>query len=233
MRSASVCLRTLAAFCLVVSGAHGQVWHRQNVDLSDGQSGSNHPAFEFWRAGAVAPDDWSVVHEPTPNGQFAIQRSATGRTTPATLAVYRSVSVVDVKVSVRFKLTKGSMPSAGVAVRVVSPNDYYVARVSSFEGRIAFDHVVNGKAEEIAAVDADISDDHWQTLEVIADGESFKISLDGNWAVTAFAHVPPPRGQVALWSDRDSTALFDQIEIAPLHSPTGGSSSNEHIGAGG
>ena len=48
------------------------------------------------------------------------------------------------------ELIDGSMPSAGIAVRVTSPNDYYLVRVSAFELRLSLLHIINGVAEEIA-----------------------------------------------------------------------------------
>ena len=50
---------------------------------------------------------------------------------------------------------------------------------SAFEGRVALVRVPDDAAEEIAGADADIAKDHWQTLEVVADGDGFTISLDG------------------------------------------------------
>ena len=52
----------------------------------------------------------------------------------------------------RFKLIDGLMPSAGIAVRVTSPNDYYLVRVSTFELRLSLLHIINGVPEEIAGV---------------------------------------------------------------------------------
>ena len=90
------------------------------------------------------------------------------------------------------------MPSAGIAVRVTDPDDYYLVRVSAFELRLSLLHVVNGMAEEVAGVDADITIDHWQSLEVVVDGNSFKMSLDDRWAPTAFDDGKPVAGQLRI-----------------------------------
>jgi hypothetical protein len=108
------------------------------------------------------------------------------------------------------------MPSAGIAVRVTSPNDYYLVRASAFEQRLSLIHVVDGGSEEIADVDADIRPNHWQSLEVVANGNSFKISLDDQWVLTAFEYSKPINGQFGIWAERDDVTRFNQIEISSV-----------------
>ena len=94
--------------------------------------------------------------------------------------------------------------------------DYYLIRASAFEQRLSFLHVVDGTSEEIANVDADITLNHRQSLEVVVDGNSFKISLDGKWVLTAFDHSKPTNGQFGIWAERDDVTRFNQIEISSL-----------------
>jgi len=108
------------------------------------------------------------------------------------------------------------MPSAGVAIRVTSPDDYYLVRASAYEQRLAFLHVVHGAIEEIAGVDADIAQDHWHTLEVVTRGNGFTISLNDEWVLTAFDYSKLVDGRFGIWTERDDVTRFDQIEIAPL-----------------
>jgi hypothetical protein len=211
-RSAAIAL--MLAVCAVAAtdpaGAQSQT-----IDLSRQPLGVPPQDFEFWRSDEADLGHWTVIRDAT-DSSVAIQRSDGSRDLRSSLAVCKTLSAVNAKVGVRFKLIDGSMPSAGIAVRVSSPKDYYLVRVSAFELRLSLLHVVNGMPEEIAGADADITQNHWQSLEVVANGNSFKISLDDRWALTAFDYGKPVSGHFGIWTERDDVTRFDQIEITPL-----------------
>ena len=188
----------------------------QTIDLSHPPIGSELQDFEFWRAGQPDPSHWSIVGETGKENSFSIQQSGANRAAGSSLAIYKQQWAMNGKIRAQFKLMDGSMPSAGLAVRVSSPNDYYLVRASAFEQRLSFVHVVDGRSEEITDVDADISTNHWQTLEVVVDGNSFKISLDDQWAFTAFDYSQPVSGQFGIWAERDDVTRFGQIEVSSL-----------------
>jgi hypothetical protein len=168
--------------------------------------------------GRVDFGHWAVVQEGASVGGAAIQGSGTERTEEPLLAVYTPVSAIDARLRIRFKLIDGSMPSAGIALRVTSPDAYYLVRASAFEQRLSLLHVVHGTPEEIASVDAEIAQDHWQTLEVVVNGNAFTMSLDDQWALTAFDYRKLVGGRFGIWTEKDDVARFDQIEISPLTS---------------
>jgi hypothetical protein len=203
------------------------------IDLSDQPVGSPPQDFEFWRAGEADPGHWAVVRDAATDSRASIQRSDANRDLRSSLAVCKTPSAVNAKVRVRFKLIDGSMPSAGIAVRVTSPNDYYLVRVSAFELRLSLLHVINGVPEEIAGVDADVTQSHWQSLEVVVNGYSFKMSLDDRWALTAFDYGKPVAGHFGIWTERDDVTRFNQIEIAPLTHVSGDGDENLRSRAGG
>ena len=188
----------------------------QTIHLSGQPIGAPPQDFGFWRAGKADPGHWTVERDGASESSVSVQRSGDNRDLHSSLAVCQTLSAVNAKIRVRFKLIDGSMPSAGIAVRVTDPNDYYLVRVSAFELRLSLFHVVNGMAEEVAGVDADVTLDHWQSLEVVVDGNSFKMSLDDRWALTAFDDGKPVAGHFGLWTERDDVARFNQIEITPL-----------------
>ena len=134
---------------------------------------------------------------------------------PASLVVYRPFSAVDARVRTRFRLSKG-WPSAGVAIRVRSPADYYLVKVSAPEQRLSLLHIAGHTTEVIAEVDADVAQDHWQSLQVLAHGEGFEISLDDRWVLTGFDHGQPARGRFGVWSAGSGLASFDQVDISPM-----------------
>ena len=186
------------------------------IDLSHQQVGQPPRNFEFWRAGEAGPGHWKVVREASSDSGMSIQQAGADRAAQPSLAIYAPVSAVNGKVRARFKLIDGSMPSAGIAIRITSADDYYLVRASAYEQRLALLHVINGAAEEIAGVDADIAQDHWQTLEVVTRGNGFTISLDDQWGLTAFDYSELVDGRFGIWTERDDVTRFDQIEIAPL-----------------
>jgi len=188
----------------------------QAIDLSRQPLGAPPQDFEFWRAGEADPDHWALMRDAATDSNVSIQRSDQDRDLHSSLALCKTFSAVNAKVRVRFKLIDGSMPSAGIVVRATSPNDYYLVRVSAFELRLSLLHVVNGTPEEIAGVDADVAQNHWQGLEVVVNGNTFKISLDDRWALTAYDYGMPVGGHFGIWTERDDVTRFNEIEITPL-----------------
>jgi Domain of Unknown Function (DUF1080) len=190
------------------------------IELTLQKPGVPPPNFEFWRADQVDFGHWSVVRDPTVHDGSAIQESTPDRSDRPSLAVYQLVSAANIRVRARFKLIDGKLPSAGIAVRVTSPQDYYLVRVSAFEGRVSLVRVHDGAAEEIAGADADIAEDHWQTLEVVADGDGFTVSLDDRWVLTAFDRHAVQNGKIALWTEKSDVTQFDQVEISSAEAVT-------------
>jgi len=187
-----------------------------SIDLSYQQIGSPPQNFEFWRAGEADRGHWKVVREATSAGSLSIEQSGADRAARPSLAVYDPVSAVNAKVRARFKLVDGSLPSAGIALRVTSPNDYYLVRASASEQRLSLLHVVHGATEEVAGVDAQIAEDHWQTLEIVVRGNGFSMWLDDQWALSVFDYGELVGGRFGIWTERDDVTQFDQIEISPL-----------------
>jgi hypothetical protein len=186
------------------------------IDLSHQKIGAPPREFLFWRAGRVDFGHWALVADAASLGGTAIQRLDTDRTVQTALAVYTPLSALNARIRARFKLIDGSMPSAGIALRVTSPDDYYLVRASAYEQRVSVLHIVRGEAKEIAGVDAEIARDHWQTLEVSARDNGFTIWLDDQWVLTAFDYSRLAGGQFGIWTERDDVTRFNQIEISPL-----------------
>ena len=186
------------------------------VDFKSNGIGVPPADFEFRRTGQGGVGRWAVVGDATAtNGASIEQSSADSVRDRFPLAIYKPVFVKNLAIWARFKLIRGTTESAGLAVRVTSANDYYVVRASVSEGRIDFIHFTDGKMELVAGVDAEIAPNHWQTLEVVAEDNSFAISLDNNWVLTVFDKAIMRDGHIALWTQDDSVARFEDIEITP------------------
>jgi hypothetical protein len=223
-RFASTCrLAAIALLVLTIGIGAGpfSVAQSRPIDLSDQDIGAPPRAFAFWRAGRTDVGHWTVVGDAVSPGNTAIQRLDTDRSVQTALAVYTPLSARDGRIRASFKLIAGSTPSAGVALRIIDPDDYYVVRASADEQRVALFHVVRDISEEIAGVDAEIARDHWQTLEVAAKDNGFTIWLDDQWVLTAFDDSRPVGGQFGVWTERDDVTRFNDIEISPLTSNFG------------
>ena len=212
------CVSAIGVFVLTLGMATGlsSIAQGHPIDLSNLEIGGRPEQFAFWRSGQIDLGHWAIVGDAASPGGTAIQRSDKDRSVQAALAVYAPLSALNATIRTRFKLVDGSMPSAGVALRVAGPDDYYLVRASGYEQRVSLLHVVHGTAEEIAGVVADVSKEHWQTLEVLVRDSEFTISLDDRWVLTAFDRKSLTVGQFGIWTERDDVTRFDRIEITPL-----------------
>src|SRR5205085_2251147 len=116
-------------------------------------AGSSPAEFEFARTGQGAPGQWTVVDDPTAAGKRAIEQSSTDRTDYRfPLAIYQPVTTKNVEVTIRFKPIAGKEDqSGGIAVRLASPDDYYIARANALEDNVRFYKVVKGRRQQLAS----------------------------------------------------------------------------------
>jgi len=144
-----------------------------------------------------------------------ISKDKTGYRFP--LAIYKPFSGKDLDVSVRFKAVGGTVDQAGgIAVRLLTPDDYYVLRANALEDNVRFYRVVAGKREQLAGANIKVAPNVWHTLALKAEGDRFSISYDGKMLFTAEDNTFAGPGKVALWTKADSVTHFDTIAITPL-----------------
>src|SRR5262245_17610102 len=127
-------------------GVLGQGRASMSIDIA--QLAPNLEAeFMQWRTGEGDPAEWTVVVDASAEGGRAIaqvSKDKTGYRFP--LAIYKPFSGTDVEVSVRFKPVAGTVDQAGdIAVRLLTPDDYYVARANALEDNVRFYRVVRGQ----------------------------------------------------------------------------------------
>jgi hypothetical protein len=184
------------------------------VDIAKNESGAPPADFNFLRTGEGEPGRWTVVRDTTAVNGIVIEHVSTDQhENRFPLAIYAPFSSKDVKVSVRFKIIKGTMQTAGIAARFVDIDNYYVVDASALEERVDLFRVVNGKKERIWGTDADVAPNRWHLLELQANDDQFTISLDRNWLFTARDSTLPSDGQVGLWTEEDNVTRFDRLEI--------------------
>jgi hypothetical protein len=176
------------------------------------------PGFTFWRTGNGAPAEWRVVVDPSAAPKKAIAQVSKDTTDYRfPLAVYQPVSAKNVDVVVRFKPVAGTVDQAGgIAVRLTTPDDYYVVRANALEDNVNFYRVVNGRRQEIKGSSTKVATGQWHTLGLRAEGERFTVSFDGKALFTTEDKTFGNDGKVALWTKADSVTYFGTISIAPL-----------------
>jgi hypothetical protein len=204
----------LAALLVVAGAAWGQGGGAMIVDLSK-LPANLEPDFTLWRTGQGDAGEWSLIADPTATDGRAIAQVSKDRTDYRfPLAVYKPYSGKDLELSVRFKPVAGTVDQAGgIAVRLSTPDDYYVARANALEDNVRFYRVVKGRREQLASANAKVAPNEWHTLALRAEGDRFTVSFDGKALLTAQDNTFPDAGKVALWTKADSVTYFDTISI--------------------
>ena len=188
------------------------------IDLSKAEPGQEPENFSVWRTGRGETARWIVVDDTTASHGRAVAQVSTDRTDYRfPLAVYRPFTGKNMEVKLRFKAVAGTVDEAGgIAVRLSTPDDYYVVRANALEDNVRFYRVVKGKREQLAGADTKVSAKEWHVLVLRAEGEHFTVSFDGKVLFTATDKTFADPGKVALWTKADSVTHFDAIEITPL-----------------
>jgi hypothetical protein len=211
-------LVVLGAISALPSIAQGQGSGPITVDLSATPPGSEPADFSFWRTGQSEAGKWTIVTDPSASNGRAIAQVSKDRTDYRfPLAVYQPYSGSDLEFSVRFKPVAGTVDEAGgIAVRLLTPDDYYIARANALEDNVRFYRVVKGKREQLASANVKVSANAWHTLALKAEGDRFTVSFDGKALLSTQDRIFPDAGKVALWTKADSVTYFDTISITPL-----------------
>ncbi|WP_424630187.1 hypothetical protein [Bradyrhizobium sp. SYSU BS000235] len=199
--------------CLTALLICGSLTLASAATISLGQPGTLPAGFQFWHGNKADSAPWSVVRDSAADHGVALEYSATDKRGDAFIAFDPSARAADLKARVQFRLIRGRLPSGGLVLRMTSPDDYDLIKVSAYEERLSVIHVINGQPNEIAGVDAEIAKDDWQTLEVDMRGSEFRISLDGRWVLTAFDRSAVREGHVGVWSENDNVTRFGGLQV--------------------
>jgi hypothetical protein len=188
------------------------------VNIAAMQPGLAPEGFTFWRTGSGEAAEWRVVADPTAAAQKAIAQTSTDTTDYRfPLAVYQPASARNVDVVLRFKPVGGTVDRAGgIAVRLTTPDDYYVVRANALEDNVRFYRVVKGRREQLKGANTKVATGQWHTLGLRAEGDRFTVSFDGKLLFTAEDKTFATPGKIALWTKADSVTHFDAITITTL-----------------
>jgi len=187
------------------------------VDLAKGGIGNPPADFEFQRTGEGDLGRWIVMRDPSAIGGHAIEHVSTDQHDDRfPLAIYKLLVGENVDVSVRFKIVSGTMQSAGLALGVRTPNDYYAVSASALEHNVALLLFVDGKSERIDSAEAEVTLNRWHTMGVVIDDDHVKVSLNQKLLFTTYDWTRRKDGRVALWTQEDNVSQFHQLKIREL-----------------
>jgi len=172
-------LSLFIALLVFAAAAWGQGNEPMAVDLS--LPANLEPDFTLWRTGEGEAGKSGIVADPAAaNGRAIAQLSHDRTDYRFPLAIYKPFTGKDLEVSIRFKAVAGTVDEAGgIAVRLLTLDDYYIAGVNALEDIVGFYRVVKGEHEQLASANIRVSANAWHTLALKAEGDRFAVSFDG------------------------------------------------------
>jgi hypothetical protein len=188
------------------------------VKFAGGTLGAPPPDFELGRTGNGAIGRWVVVRDDTADGGHALEQQSQDQIDYRfPLAIYQPFSGKNVEVQIRFKAISGKVDRAGgIAVRLTTPNDYYVVRANALEDNVRFYRMVAGKREQLGTANVKVPSNEWHTLGLKAEGNRFTITFNGKVLYAVTDKTFDAAGRVALWTKADSVTRFDRLETKVL-----------------
>jgi hypothetical protein len=186
------------------------------VDFENMATGAAPDDFTTGLTGEGKPVHWIVVEDDSaPGGTKALAETSGDATSYRfPLAIYNDLVAKDVEVSVRFKPISGEVDqAAGLMVRVLDTDNYYIARANALEDNVRLYKVVDGDREQFAGVDTAVEQDQWQTFKLRAEGDRFEVSLNGDVLFSATDDTFSQDGKVGLWTKANSITHFDDLAI--------------------
>jgi Galactocerebrosidase, C-terminal lectin domain len=186
------------------------------VDFENMAAGAAPDGFTTGLTGEGKPVQWIVVEDDSaPSGARALAETSGDATSYRfPLAIYDGLVAKDVYVSVRFKPISGEVDqAAGLVVRVLDTDNYYIARANALEDNVRLYKVVDGDRKQFAGADTAVEQGQWQTLGLSAEGNRFEVSLNGDVLFSATDDTFSEEGRVGLWTKADSLTHFDDLAI--------------------
>jgi len=172
--------------------------------------------FVFFASGDGRPHRWLVLDSDA--GRGLAQIGSDPNENGLAFALYRPLAGRDAYVSARFVANSSRIDrTAGVLVRFRSPDDYYAVRASALENNVNLYRVEAGKRELIGSMDVNVSGQTRHTLGIAASEDRLTVFFDGKELFVALdRRRPGPPGKVGLWTEADSMAVFENLEVSTL-----------------
>jgi hypothetical protein len=149
----------VALACVTGAGSGARADAATHIDIGKNGIGAPPAEFDLLRRGENGQGKWTIVHDGTAMAGLAIEQSGVEATEDRfPLAISKTAPLKNAAISLRLKATGGTSDrDGGIAVRLKTPDDYYLVQLDALRDRVLFSLVTNGVPEEIVGVDADIS----------------------------------------------------------------------------
>jgi len=168
------------------------------------------------KTGVGLAPNWEAVRDPKALGGWALAETAGDPTDLRfPLCVSAQVTALDFDATLRFKLVSGThQRAAGLVMRALSANDYYVARASGIDNTVRFYRMAGGRRAELGGKQVPVSTGEQHALRVVARRDKFEVFLDdvSLFTVTDGGILQP--GTVGVWSQADSVTHFESLVVA-------------------
>jgi hypothetical protein len=107
------------------------------IGIEKGEVGAPPSEFELLPRNEVKQGSWTVVRDAKAKTGLAIQQSGARSAEDPTLAIYKPASLKNGEISLRLNAAGGkSSQGGGVAVRLSSPQDYYLVQLDVLRDRV-------------------------------------------------------------------------------------------------
>ena len=167
------------------------------------------------QGGAVC---WRVLNDPaSPAGKVIAETSRDTADYRFPLCIYQGFDGQDVDVSIRFKALDGEVDrAAGIVVRVLDADNYYVARANALEDNVRLYKVTGGVRRQIAGKDIEVSSGTWHSLGLRVYGDTLEVSYNNVRLIEARDQTFSGPGKVGLWTKADSLTHFGEIAVKAI-----------------
>jgi hypothetical protein len=199
-----------AATLLAAPTLHAQGGNLTRIDFE------SPVAFKPMLTGRGGPVAWSVIDDPSaPGGPKVLAQTSKDRTDYRfPMAVFDQPVLADLDVAVSFKPVSGEVDrAAGIAVRLIDRDNYYVVRANALEDNVRLYKVVKGDRQQFAGSNAKVPSGVWQELRLVVRGNRFEVFFGSKSLYSATDATFTAAGRVALWTKADSVTWFDDLRI--------------------
>jgi hypothetical protein len=195
------------------------------LDFEAFELGGPPVGFSTALTGGGGPVSWVIQQDATApsGGKVLVQTSADATSYRFPLCVYDNFTAQDVEVSVKFKPISGKVDqAAGLVWRYKDKDNYYIVRANALEDNVVLYKVENGKRTDLKPLDAGlfaygkkvkVPKAQWSELRVVAKGNRFAVSLNGEDLLAVEDETFTGAGKVGLWTKADSVTYFDELKI--------------------
>jgi hypothetical protein len=169
-------------------------------------------------SGLGGPVAWQVrIERLLLDGKALVETSREANPSRFPLCIADRPVAKNAEVELSFVVHDGHVArGAGIVLRFVDPQDYYVVEADALAGRVRLSRIVNGERREIAGSAAPLAAALPETLKIKAVDTSFSVSLDGKVLFETHDSGITAPGRFGVWSRADSLTSFGDLFITIL-----------------